>query len=198
MVVLINGEVYNTVPYSDINSISDFTRIAVMMPDGKILPIADKPNAPGIFISYDTLFGTINEKDCPTVTKLDIDTGGQDIKTLIQKNEENRNVEYEQVSAYTSDNKYKPAINGDEYKEMELLKRAICEKNIDINAYEHRFGGKFQNDKRLLTKNSISIDKLKSTADALDMEVEIIIRDKKGNIPNPIGKELRGIITEEV
>lgn len=198
MVVLINGEVYNTIPYSDINSISDFTRIAVMMPDGKILPIADKPNAPGIFISYDTLFGTINEKDCPTVTKLDIDTGGQDIKTLIQKNEENRNVEYEQVSAYTSDNKFKPAINGDEYKEMELLKRAICEKNIDINAYEHRFGGKFQNDKRLLTKNSISIDKLKSTADALDMEVEIIIRDKKGNIPNPIGREFRGIITEEV
>lgn len=198
MVVLIDGKVYNAINYIDLSSVSDLTSVAVMMPDGKILPVVDKPNEPGIFISHNTLFGTINEENCPPVTKLDIDTGGEDIKSLIQKNEESRNVEYEQVSAYTSDNKFKPAINGDEYKEMELLKRAICEKNIDINAYEHRFGGKFQNDKRLLTKNSISIDKLKSTADALDMEVEIIIRDKKGNVPNPIGKEFHGIITEEV
>nr|DAI13139.1 MAG TPA: hypothetical protein [Caudoviricetes sp.] len=198
MVVLIDGKIYDAVPYSELHSISDTSSVVAIMPDGKILPLAKERGGTGIYISYDTLFGTINEENCPTVTPLNIDTKGEDIKSIITKNEKNRNVDFEQVSAYTSDNKYKPAINGDEYKEMELLKKAISAKNIDINAYEHRFGGKFQNDKRLLTKNSISIDKLKSTADALDMEVEIIIRDKKGDIPNPMGTEFRGVITEEV
>lgn len=79
--------------------------------------------------------------------------------------------------------------------EFKLLKQALSQKNVDINSYKHRFQSEFSNDLRILTQsNSITFNKLRSIANATDIEVELVIRDKPGCV-NPIGEELRTTIT---
>lgn len=75
--------------------------------------------------------------------------------------------------------------------EFRLLKRALNQKGIDISAYKHRFSTEFSNDLRILTQcNSITFNKLRTIANAVDIDVELIMRDKPGCV-NPIGEELR-------
>lgn len=75
--------------------------------------------------------------------------------------------------------------------EFRLLKQALNQKCIDINSYKHRFESEFSNDLRILTQcNSITFNKLRTIANAVDMEVELVIKDKPG-CANPIGEELR-------
>lgn len=86
-------------------------------------------------------------------------------------------------------------IKEEDSPEFKLLKKALNQKSVDINSYKHRFQSEFSNDLRILTQgNSITFNKLRTIANATDMEVEVIIRDKQGCV-NPIGEELRTIIT---
>lgn len=93
------------------------------------------------------------------------------------------------------DNVAEFVIREEDTPEFKLLKQALTQKNVDINSYKHRFQSEFSNDLRILTQsNSITFNKLRTIANATDIEVEIIIRDKPGCV-NPIGEELRTIIT---
>lgn len=101
----------------------------------------------------------------------------------------------EQSILLKKDNITEFIIKDEDTPEFKLLKQALTQKNVDITSYKHRFQSEFSNDLRILTKgNSITFNKMRAIANATDMELELIIRDKP-NCANPIGEELRAIIT---
>lgn len=95
----------------------------------------------------------------------------------------------------TIDNVFTPEITENDTPEMRVLKQAIIDKHIDLDKYEPRFGPNFNNDKRLLKKNSITFGKLRSICDALDIKATIIIEDAAPDIPNPIGRVISTELT---
>ena len=102
----------------------------------------------------------------------------------------------EERSILTSiDSVFTPEIQPNDTPEMKALKQAITDKHIDLDKYESRFGPNFNNDKRLLRKNSITFGKLRSICDALDIRVTISIEDSAPDVPNPIGRTIIADIT---
>lgn len=103
-----------------------------------------------------------------------------------------------EMSLMTSQEKFTLPITGTEDPEKAILKMAINSKNINIHSYRNVIGKSFPNDLRELRNDSISMKKLRDLADALDLEVEITIRDKENAI-NPMGngKEYSTIITKK-
>ena len=95
------------------------------------------------------------------------------------------------------DDVFLPTISVSDTKEMRALKEAVRKKKCDINKYADRFGDNFLNDKRIFRGNSITMNKLISISDKLDMKVEIIISDKDNDVPNPIGEEIHAVLTGE-
>ena len=71
------------------------------------------------------------------------------------------------------------------------LKKAIIQKHIDLDKYEQRFGDNYNNDRRLLEKDNITLTKLKTFAKALDMKLTLTFEDNGKNVPNPIGEPIR-------
>jgi pyruvate-formate lyase len=83
------------------------------------------------------------------------------------------------------------------YKDNEdkpvIIKRALALKFIDIKNYAGRFkdAGDMSNHKRaLLHHGKMSLEKFMKWLNVLDLEYEIVIRDKHG-APNPMNEELR-------
>jgi len=68
-------------------------------------------------------------------------------------------------------------------------------KHIDINKYAYRFGDNFNNDRRLFEKDTITLAKMKTIAEALDMDCYIIFEDREPGVPNPIGTQIKAKIT---
>lgn len=112
----------------------------------------------------------------------------QNMKDLINKQEEVKRMESEVLS--NSDNLFKPIPKENDSPEMKAMKQAICQKNIDIDAYADRFSDNFNNDKRLLKGSSITIAKMKSICDKLDIKVTLTLSDANENVPNPIGESI--------
>ena len=74
---------------------------------------------------------------------------------------------------------------------MVALKEAIIAKHIDLDSYDYRFGeSNFPNDKRLLKKDSISLKKLVSYCNALDIQAQLTLTDSNPDVPNPMGKSI--------
>lgn len=73
---------------------------------------------------------------------------------------------------------------------MAALKEAINGKGIDINSYEHKFGPNYNNDLRLLYKEDITMNKLRSFLDKLDLKATLTIEDSSDDIPNPLGRKI--------
>ena len=110
------------------------------------------------------------------------------IKEVISKQNKLRGMESSILT--TVDNIFVPNIDQSDSPEMVALKKAVIAKHIDLDKYEQRFGSNFNNDRRLFDKNSITLVKLKTIADALDMKVTLSIEDKDDNVPNPIGSKI--------
>ena len=102
-----------------------------------------------------------------------------------------------EASALTEvDSIFIPQINPNDSPEMSAFKEAIIAKKIDINKYASRFGDNFLNDKRILKTTSITMNKLISMCQKLDIEAELTLRDvQSDNIPNPMMKEITVILT---
>ena len=88
-----------------------------------------------------------------------------------------------------------PVTSMDE-PEMRALKTAINEKHIDIDKYANRFGNNFPNDKRQLRNNQVTLNIIKRFCNNMDMEAQLIIRDKSADVPNPLGKEIIVSLTD--
>lgn len=96
----------------------------------------------------------------------------------------------------TIDNITVPEIGPTDTPAMWALKKAIISKKIDLDKYDYRFGSEnYANDKRLLKRDSITLPKLKTYADALDIEIEMTLKDRDANVPNPMGKPITVKIT---
>lgn len=95
----------------------------------------------------------------------------------------------------TIDNVFAPEIGENDTPEMKALKQAIIDKHIDLDKYEPRFGPNYNNDKRLLKKGNITFGKMRTIADALDMQITLTIEDADPNAPNPIGRVISTKLT---
>lgn len=90
----------------------------------------------------------------------------------------------------TPDNIFIPVISDNDEPAMKALKEAVVKKSIDLDKYAPRFGANYCNDKRLFKGNSITMAKLVSMSDNLDMKCTLIIEDASPNVPNPIGDRI--------
>ena len=198
--IMINSKYHILLDYSELTyeKLQLYSNIAVRWIDGNIYPIARTKDLPGIYFG-DNMFGEFTHVPFNVGLMVDLPTNKQnlDITDIIRESESARDVIFEQISTTDVDNIFSPAITGNEAVEMKMLKDAIIAKKIDINKYEARFKGKFQNDKRLLSKDTISLDKLKGIAEALDLEISMTIRDRKDSVPNPMNTEFTGVITTD-
>ena len=96
----------------------------------------------------------------------------------------------------TIDNITIPEIGPNDTPAMWALKQAIISKKIDLDKYDYRFNTEnYPNDKRLLKRDSITLPKLKTYADALDIDIIMTLKDKSPDVPNPMGKEITVNIT---
>lgn len=88
------------------------------------------------------------------------------------------------------DNIFQPKPGENDSPAMTILKQAVCEKHIDIDKYDMRFGANFNNDKRLFNKETISLPMLVRLCDGLDVKATLTLEDKDENTPNPIGRKI--------
>ena len=159
-------------------------------------------NAPGIYYRPDNGIHMIQQ---PTTAKeieeynssdnlIDF-RAAEDMRDYIQTKQ--RLASAERSILTSIDNVFLPEISENDTPEMIALKQAILDKHIDLDKYEPRFGPNYNNDKRLLKKNSITFGKLRAICDALDMKATITFEDANPEVPNPIGRVITAELTGE-
>lgn len=181
--------------YRDPNAYTSFT--AIKGNDGYIYPIRTKTdNRPGFYPTGGVDFFKIPMgTECQEYTQQNM-INFSDAKTLrdvIQTSQKLMNAERSILT--TIDNVFAPEISDNDTPEMKAVKEAILAKHIDLDKYESRFGPNYNNDKRLLKKNSITFGKLRSICDALDIKASITIEDADPTVPNPIGRVISADLT---
>lgn len=112
----------------------------------------------------------------------------ENIKELIEKSNKLKDLERDILTS--PDNIFIPKISSRDEPVMRGLKEAVIAKNIDIYKYAPRFGANFQNDRRLFNNTSITLSKMTSFLNNLDMKGTLIIEDAAPNVPNPIGYKI--------
>lgn len=162
-----------------------------------VYPIKQKNDStPGVFIDGPFAFFTEPSSKDMDVYRSDlhiVDFGSaSSTQEFIEKNNEYRDKEREILT--TPDNIFVPQVKEGDLPEMKALKEAVISKHIDIDKYSHKFD-RFNNDKRLFNDTSISMKKLKSMCDSLDIKATLILEDKSSDVPNPIGKKVEVVIT---
>lgn len=144
---------------------------------------------PGSCVSFYNPPQTAIDKESYSMDKVIDYSDAKGIKDLIERSMMVRNLENEVL--VNPDNVTVLRIDDNDSPEMKALKEAINYKCCDINLYANRFGGNFANDRRILNDNTITLQKLKKYANALDMNITMTISDKNSNVPNPIGKKIQ-------
>lgn len=165
--------------------------------DGYVYPIRSKTDTrPGFYPTggFDFFKSPIGQ-ECQMYTQQNI-INFHDATTLREVIQTQQKLMSEERSILTSiDNVFAPDISENDTPEMKAIKQAILDKHIDLDKYESRFGPNYNNDKRLLKKNSITFGKLRSICDALDIKASITIEDAAPDVPNPIGRIISADLT---
>lgn len=123
---------------------------------------------------------------------VDIGNSG-DVKTFLNRNKQVRDMEA--VILTDIDDVYTPPMLPNDSPEMRAFKEAVASKHCDINKYAPRFGDNFLNDKRILKTPSITMNKLVSMSEKMDIEVELILRNAGDDVPNPMDRSISVILT---
>lgn len=97
----------------------------------------------------------------------------------------------------TVENQTRAIVSDDDSPAMQGLKEAVNAKECDINSYAYRFGSNFSNDKRILSESDVSLKKLIKYGDSMDIDIDIIFRDKSPDVANPMGKTITKTITSD-
>lgn len=190
----IDGQIYDVISIDEYNRSPEiygkFT--AIHGEDGYVYPIrTPTDNRPG-FCDFGgvTLFRKPHLSDAITYSTTNIINFSEatTIREVIAAQHQYADVE--RAILTTIDNEFIPDITARDTPEMVALKTAISDKHIDLDKYEKRFGTNYNNDRRLLNKNSVTFGKLKAIMDALDMAGTLIIEDKSPDVPNPIGRKI--------
>lgn len=114
------------------------------------------------------------------------------LQQIMENSERLKNMEEDIMR--NPENKFILNVSDSDKPMMVAVKKAVNAKGIDINQYEHRFG-QFTNDVGMLKRgHDITAKKLVAICDALDMEADIVIRDKADCI-NKMGTDVTVTIT---
>lgn len=210
---VVEGVMYDIIPEREFSNNpsqnNQFT--AIDMGNGFIYPVRplsrydNNPgvkNAPGLYYRPDNgIFmiqhpTTVREIEAYNSSENLIDfRAAEDMRDYIQTKQ--RLASAERSILTSIDNVFQPEITENDTPEMIALKQAILDKHIDLDKYEPRFGPNYNNDKRLLKKNSITFGKLRAICDALDMKATITFEDANPDVPNPIGRTITAELTGE-
>lgn len=107
------------------------------------------------------------------------------IKELIEAQDAVRDLEREMLT--TPDDICSPIVGDNDEPAMVALKTAVLQKQIDLDKYEQRFGPNYNNDKRNLNKERISLQMLNRMCNNLDIKATLILEDASPEVPNPMG-----------
>ena len=202
------NNVYYTVYDKDSvpSSIDLSQNVAIVDDDGVVLPVHKYPNdkGPGYYRSGITLNNGVEALFRVDPTPEEIESTYNTRDNYIDFGDSKNIVDYmvnvDKERALTQsiisnvDNEYRPNIRDNDEAFMQLVKRAICEKHFDISKYKSIFGSNFNNDKRSLEAKSITLNKATEILTKLDVEIEITLRNRGDNIPNPMQRSVTGII----
>lgn len=169
--------------------------------DGIIYPLRNASDKRPGFYKRSIMYGRYRR---PTETEIDdykvtddniVDfSDKKHIQEVIEAQNRLRNMESTVLTSM--DNITIPQPNQNDSPEMIGLKEAIRCKHIDLDKYSQRFGPNYNNDRRLLDKNSITLTKLVTYGNALDMKITLTFEDKEPGVPNPIGKKITVTVTD--
>ena len=170
---------------------------AIESADGRYaLPIRGaNDQRPGIYvtncIAEERISGSMDDYDMTKSINL---SDSKTIGELLQKQDAVRNIEHEILTDV--DNIFTPKIGNNDSPAIKGLKQAVIKKHIDLDKYEPRFGSNYNNDKRLLNKDKISLQMMVRVCDALDIKATLTLEDKDSDIANPMGEKIEIELTK--
>ena len=192
--IVLDDNVYDVRPFIEIQynpAMLDY-HTAVTVGNGFVYPFRNsRSNKPG-FYSVGCMYqfihpSTPEEYQMYSETNIIDFSSASNFKDLMKMNAHLN--EQEKNMLESGENIFYEEITTKHTPHMAALLEAINSKQIDIDKYEGRFNN-FNNDKRLLRKDDITINKLLMFVNNLDMSATLTIRDKSPNVPNPIGKDI--------
>lgn len=197
----IDGKLYNITQideYTDHQDLYNPKFTAIERPGECVLPIRNRTTdtGPGVYYQSGAMVAMVEKPNDMAEYGTDkiIDfTNPKSIGEVFEKQQIIRDIQDEIMT--TSDNILCLKIGDKTTPEMKALKTAINLKRIDTKQYEDRFD-QFQNDMRLLKGDSITLGKLISISNALDISVDITLRDRDANTPNPMNQTIVIDLTE--
>lgn len=190
----INDKIYDVIKFDEyVASPEKYSYGYTAISEGDtVFPIRNKTDTrPGVYpgpVFSKFIHPLEEEKDEYSIDNIIDFDNAESIKDIISAQDKLRSAE--KTILTTIDNVFIPTIDENDYPEMVGLKEAVIAKKIDLDKYEQRFGINYNNDKRLFNKNTITMSKLKTMLNALDMKASLIIEDKDPDVPNPIGKRI--------
>lgn len=153
-------------------------------------------NNPGVYKRGLSMIRYVDPKTSPeeySITKvIDFDNVNT-VSELIEKTNVYKDMEKDILTS--PDNIYLPKNKVGDSTEIVLLRDGICEKKCDINKYKSRWGVHFNNDKRAIEDDSITLLKMVRVCNNMDMKLEMVISDKSPDVANPMGREFRAELT---
>lgn len=188
----IDSKIYDVVDSTEYSKNKDMydPEYTAVIKDNLLYPIRGRKvdrSKPGYY--FDGTIGIYvkpkNEEEYSTSNIIDF-SSTDNIKDLLEKSTALKDMERDILT--NPDNIFIPVIDEYDEPEMKGLKEAIIAKKIDLEKYKQRFGKDYNNDRKLFNRHDITIKKLKSFADKLDMKLTLILEDKDETVPNPIGR----------
>lgn len=131
---------------------------------------------------------TEEDKDSYSVDHIISISNCKNIREVIEAQQKLK--ESERAILTKADNITFVKIGANDTPHMAALKEAINGKQIDLANYEYKFGTNYNNDMRLLSKPDITMNKLKSFLNKLDLKASIVIEDASDDVPNPLGRKI--------
>lgn len=200
---IINGRV---VDIQDVKSViaapTEANNMVAIEDNGYVLPLRGATDKrPGVYRAGSFYMKTVfpSEADKEEYISTDKNTVDfsqtENIRDIISAQSKLRNLENSRLT--TVDNIFYPADDPNDAPEMLGLKEAVRRKSIDLDKYEARFGPNYNNDKRLFDKPSITLAKIKTMANALDMKVTLTFEDKSPDVPNPMNSKVSVVVSDE-
>lgn len=193
--MIIGSTTYDVVKFETIAHNPDLvdSHTAFNIDDGYIYPFRNKTDTrPGVY-DLGPFYKfvkpqTEEEKEAYSADKMIDFSDSESILDVMSKQAALMN--QERTILTTVDNKFIADIGPNDTPHTKALKQAINDKGIDIDKYEGRFGANFNNDRRLLKKSDITMNKFITFLEKMDLTATLTIKDASPDVPNPMGHEI--------
>lgn len=193
--IRIKDKLYDVIGYEEYSKHPDnYGKFNAVKEGDYVYPVRGKTDTGvGIYDNDDTTFEFIDpiteeDKDSYSVEHLISISDCKTIREVIEAQQKIK--ESERAILTKADNITFIKIGANDTPHMAALKEAINGKQIDIANYEYKFGSNYNNDMRLLGKPDITMNKLKSFLNKLDLKASIVIEDASDDVPNPLRRKI--------